>query len=71
MWLIALGVYIGRYLRYNSWDVISNPFELLAAMFRMALHPIEYKSAWGMVVLFSFFLSLMYNSFKKLGHAIC
>ncbi len=71
MWLIALGVYIGRYLRYNSWDVISNPFELVGDMLRIAMHPIENKSAWGMVMIFSFFLSLLYITVKKLSKAIC
>ena len=39
MWLNAEGVYIGRYLRYNSWDVISNPFRLMADIMHMILHP--------------------------------
>jgi uncharacterized membrane protein len=28
MCLNALGIYIGRYLRYNSWDVVSDPLDL-------------------------------------------
>ncbi|MBS1973638.1 MAG: DUF1361 domain-containing protein, partial [Bacteroidetes bacterium] len=29
MWLNALGIYVGRYLRFNSWDVISDPLALV------------------------------------------
>jgi len=28
-----VGVYIGRFLRLNSWDALLNPFDLLQAMF--------------------------------------
>jgi len=70
MFLNALGVYIGRFLRYNSWDVISNPFDLMGDMLRMLLHPLHYKAAWGMIMTYSIFLSLLYFTVKKLSRAI-
>jgi uncharacterized membrane protein len=70
MWLNALGVYIGRYLRYNSWDVISNPFQLMADIMHMMVHPLLYKDGWGMIGCFSFFLSILYMTIKKLSKAI-
>jgi uncharacterized membrane protein len=32
--LSGLGVYMGRYLRFNSWDVLANPFEIDANHFQ-------------------------------------
>jgi uncharacterized membrane protein len=70
MGLNALGVYIGRYLRYNSWDVISNPFLLMADILHMIIHPLLYKDGWGMIVCFSFFLGILYTTIKKLSKAV-
>jgi uncharacterized membrane protein len=60
MFLNALGIYIGRYLRFNSWDVLADPFHLITAIADLALHPIEYKYVWGMVICFSIFMTLIY-----------
>ena len=70
MLLNALGIYIGRYLRFNSWDVISNPFQLMADMMHILMHPVYYKNAWAMITCFSFFLSILYMTLKKLSKAI-
>jgi uncharacterized membrane protein len=70
MWLNALGVYIGRYPRFNSWDIITNPFGLSAYILRMLWHPIQYKYAWGMVACFSVFMTLVYLTIKRISKAI-
>lgn len=70
MLLNALGIYIGRYLRFNSWDLISNPFRLLADMAHLVLHPVQYKGAWAMVFCFSFFLSILYMTLRKLSRNV-
>jgi uncharacterized membrane protein len=70
MWLNALGIYIGRYLRFNSWDIITNPFELTSDIVHMIGHPIHYKYAWGMVACFSVFMTLAYLSIKRIGKTI-
>ncbi|MEO5681921.1 MAG: DUF1361 domain-containing protein [Chitinophagaceae bacterium] len=67
MLLNALGIYIGRYLRFNSWDVISNPFQLLIDMGHILLHPVYYKNAWAMILCFSFFLSILYMTLRRLN----
>lgn len=70
MGLSALGVYTGRYLRYNSWDILSNPFQLTADMLNMIVHPFHNGQAWGMIGCFTILLSFIYNMLKKLSQAL-
>jgi uncharacterized membrane protein len=70
MCLNAWGIYIGRYLRFNSWDVITNPFALIADIADMLFHPLQYKIAWSMIACFSVFMTLMYVAVKKIAKVI-
>ena len=37
--LCGVGIYIGRFLRWNSWDVLLNPYQRLSEFFHYAMHP--------------------------------
>ena len=37
--LSGLGIYIGRFLRWNSWDIILHPFDRLSDFMYYAAHP--------------------------------
>ncbi len=67
MWLNAFGVYIGRYLRFNSWDLITDPFQLLRDIARIVVHPLGFHYAWEMVFCFSILMTLMYLTLKRIG----
>lgn len=67
MWLNAFGIYIGRYLRYNTWDVVTNPFSLASEIMHMILHPIQFSYAWGMTICYSIFMMLLYVTIKKMS----
>jgi uncharacterized membrane protein len=70
MWLNALGVYTGRYLRYNSWDIITDPFDLLGDILGMIIHPFRHHYAWGMIFCYSILLTLIYILIVKGGKAL-
>lgn len=70
MWLNAFGVYVGRYLRFNSWDVLTNPFQLVDDIAYLLLHPFHNKPEWGMICVFAVFMSLIYFSLKQLSKTI-
>lgn len=69
MWLSAFGIYIGRFLRYNSWDVISDPFSLAAEILNMVIHPLENVFAWGMTLCYAVFITFLYFTIKKLSES--
>jgi uncharacterized membrane protein len=67
MWLNALGVYIGRFLRFNSWDVILNPFALFREIAELVLNPYDYRYVWAMSFCFAVFMIILYYSSKRLS----
>jgi uncharacterized membrane protein len=68
MILNSFGVYIGRYLRYNSWDVVTSPVDLLVDIIRIVVHPLRYRDAWDMIVCYSVLLTLMYSLLTKIAN---
>ncbi|GAB2952357.1 DUF1361 domain-containing protein [Hymenobacter coalescens] len=65
--LSAFGVYLGRFLRWNSWDIVTNPFSLAYDILGILLHPASHPRAWGMTLLFGAFLLLGYLTLRALG----
>lgn len=70
MLLNAFGVYIGRYLRYNSWDIIANPFQLTEDIFYLLFHPIRNRFDWSMIICYSVFMTLIYLAIKRMSKAL-
>ena len=70
MALNALGVYAGRYLRYNSWDILSNPFQLIADIASMIIHPFRNHYAWDMILCYTILLIFIYTMLKKISKAM-
>lgn len=70
MALNALGVYTGRYLRFNSWDIVANPFQLAADILHLIVHPLQNHQAWSMIVCYTILLSFIYQMLKKISHAL-
>lgn len=56
LWLCSVGIYIGRDLRWNTWDILVNPGGLLFDISDRLLHPAAYPQMF--VTIFSFFVVL-------------
>lgn len=51
--LAGLGIYLGRVLRWNSWDIITNPLGLLIDFMDIILYPSKNKIAYTMIFSFA------------------
>ena len=58
--LASFGIYLGRYLRWNSWDVVSSPVGLLKDISDVVVNPAEHPRTYGVTIIFSAFLLLGY-----------
>jgi uncharacterized membrane protein len=66
LFLASFGVYLGRYLRWNSWDILANPAELLLSIGGRIISPQDHLRTWGMTVVLTGIFSLLYHTFKKI-----
>ncbi|WP_047545136.1 DUF1361 domain-containing protein [Psychroserpens sp. Hel_I_66] len=65
--LTAFGIFLGRFLRYNSWEIINNPFALFADIFEIIFSPnIE---ACVFTLTFGSFLSISYWMLKAFSNS--
>jgi uncharacterized membrane protein len=62
----SFGVYLGRFLRWNSWDIVSNPFNLLHAVAVRFIFPLQHLRTWGITVMLTILFYLLYLTIKKL-----
>ncbi|WP_289045146.1 DUF1361 domain-containing protein [uncultured Olleya sp.] len=50
--LVGFGVYLGRFLRFNSWEIINKPWTIIETIMSIILHPITYNYAWIFSIVF-------------------
>lgn len=67
MLLNAIGIYIGRYRRFNSWDVINNPLALLQELGDLFFSPADSVGAWSMIICYSLLMTVLYQTIKTAG----
>ena len=67
LFVTSFGVYIGRYLRWNSWDIVNRPSALVADLVEVVSNPAVHPRAWGMTLLMGFMLNIIYWTFRSLS----
>jgi uncharacterized membrane protein len=64
--LCGYGIYLGRYLRYNSWDILTNPLDLLSAIGNHIFSPFANTRIWAFTIVFSMMFGIIYFTLKQL-----
>jgi uncharacterized membrane protein len=62
----SYGIYVGRVMRYNSWDVITDPFGLTRSIFRSIFHAGHLQHTLYITSLFMAFLYISVIVFDHL-----
>ncbi len=66
--LSGFGIYLGRFLRFNSWDVLLRPVSLWRSIGNWAADPLAHTNSYAFPVLFAMFLFISYLMLYALTH---
>ncbi len=64
LFLSSFGIYLGRYLRWNSWDLLNRPGSIIQDVGERVIYPLEHTRTWGVTFFMGILLVLMYISFR-------
>ena len=60
LFVASFGVYLGRFQRWNSWDVLHNPFALGIDIINRFVSPVDHLKTWAITFIFSMLYTLLY-----------
>jgi uncharacterized membrane protein len=58
---VALGVYLGRVQRWNSWSLLYSPGRLVRSTWEVLGHPVAHPRAFGGIALFTLAFLVVYS----------
>lgn len=64
IYLTSFGMYLGRYLRFNSWDLLADPMTLVWVIFERLAAPAAHPRTWGVTLGYGTLLLLGYIGVK-------
>jgi uncharacterized membrane protein len=66
LFLSGFGIYLGRFLRWNSWHIVLKPFRLLGEIAERGYNPMEHSLTVGVTVIYGMILVLGYVALRLL-----
>lgn len=64
--LCAFGVYLGRYQRWNTWDILTQPYQLFMEIMAVLFYPGNYLGSLGLAVIMAGVLGIGFLTIKTL-----
>lgn len=68
LFISSFGIYLGRFLRWNSWDILTQPYEVTEDIIIRIIHPFQHTTTWGVTLFMGIFLNLSYWSFRYMNN---
>ena len=62
--LTGIAIYLGRFVRLNSWDVLLRPQKIVEDILDLFINPGMYKKEWLVVLSFSFVVASLYYFYE-------
>ena len=66
--LSGFGIYLGRFLHFNTWDVLLQPLALCRGIGNWAANPLAHSTSYAFPILFAAFLFITYVMLYALTH---
>jgi uncharacterized membrane protein len=66
----SLGIYLGRFLRWNSWDVLQDPLPLMRDLWHIVRYPFSSPRIYGFTLLYTLLFLFVYLAFHFFGRMV-
>ncbi len=68
LFVASFGVYMGRYLRWNTWDIVTHPWGIMTDVWQRCINPWEHPRTWGMTFIMGILLNMIYWGSRMLSN---
>jgi uncharacterized membrane protein len=68
--LSSVGISLGRFLRWNSWDILQEPLPILHDVWDWLRYPFSNLRIYGFTLLYTLLFLFVYLAFRAFGHVM-